>query len=335
MTPATLIDTFGRQHRDLRLSLTDKCNLRCTYCMPEDFAAWTPQAKLLTRHELVRVVRTAVDLGITSVRLTGGEPLLHPEVVEIVRDIAQLPNAPAISLTSNGLLLAQLAKPLREAGLQRINISLDTLDARRFAQITKRDRLAEVLAGIAAAEEAGIRPIKINTVLMRGVNESEAGDLLRFAIASGWSLRFIEQMPLDAGGVWSRATMVTAEETLAALKSEFELTPHGVRGSAPAEEFLVDSGPATVGIIASVTKPFCGNCDRLRVTADGQVRNCLFARSESDLRGILRDAKLTEDQRTSAIAEVLGLSVRAKLQGHGIGDPLFLQPIRPMSAIGG
>ncbi len=335
MSASSLVDSFGREHRDLRLSLTDRCNLRCAYCMPEDFAAWTPNESLLTRAELVRVVQVAAAQGITSVRLTGGEPLLRPDVVAIVHDIAQLPNAPAISLTTNGLLLSTLAGPLREAGLERINVSLDTLDAGRFADITKRDRLDDVLAGIAAAEVAGLQPIKINTVLMRGINDFEAGELLRFAIAKGWSLRFIEQMPLDAGGIWSRSAMVTAAETLDMLRAEFHLDPVGNRGSAPAEEFLVDGGPATVGIIASVTQPFCGDCDRLRVTADGQVRNCLFARSESDLRGILRDPAFGDEERDAAIAQVLGLSVLAKLHGHGIGDPLFLQPIRPMSAIGG
>jgi len=333
--PVTLVDSFGRIHRDLRVSLTDRCNLRCTYCMPEDFGAWTPNAHLLTRAEIVRVIRVAVECGVSAVRLTGGEPLLHPEVVDIVRDIACLPNAPKIALTTNGLLLERLAGPLANAGLDRVNISLDTLDRQRFAEITKRDRLKDVLAGIAAARDAGLTPIKINTVLMRGVNDTEAADLLRKAIAQGWSLRFIEQMPLDAGGIWSRATMVTAAETLHLLEKEFELEPAGGRGSAPAEEFLVDGGPATVGIIASVTQPFCGNCDRLRVTADGQVRNCLFARSESDLRGILRDPLLTEDLRDEAIRRVLGTSVQAKLAGHGIEDPLFLQPARPMSAIGG
>ena len=313
MTPVTLMDSFGREHRDLRVSLTDKCNLRCSYCMPADFAEWTPSAGLLTRQELVRIVGVAVELGITSVRLTGGEPLLHPEVIGIVQDIAQLPNAPAISLTTNGLLLAGLAQPLHDAGLQRINVSLDTLNNQRFAQISKRDRLDEV----------------------RGVNDDEAVRLLRFAIASGWSLRFIEQMPLDAGGVWSRTSMVTAEETLAMLADEFQLEAQGNRGSAPAEEFLVNGGPATVGIIASVTRPFCGDCDRLRITADGQVRNCLFAHTESDLRSILRDPGITEDQRTAAIAQVLGVSVSGKLRGHGIADPLFVQPLRPMSAIGG
>ncbi|MDO8732210.1 MAG: GTP 3',8-cyclase MoaA [Actinomycetota bacterium] len=331
----TLLDSFGRVHRDLRVSLTDRCNLRCTYCMPEDFGAWTPRADLLTRAEIVRVVSVAVDNGVTAVRLTGGEPLLHPEVVEIVRDIARLPNAPRIALTTNGLLLATLATPLAQAGLARVNISLDTLDRKRFAEITKRDRLDEVLAGIQGAQQAGLRPLKINAVLMRGVNETEAVALLRTAIAQDWSLRFIEQMPLDAGGIWSRSTMVTAAETLELLRGAFELEPLGGRGSAPAEEFIVDGGPATVGIIASVTQPFCGNCDRLRVTADGQVRNCLFARSESDLRSILRNPELNELQRDSAITRVFGSSVAAKLAGHGIDDPLFLQPSRPMSAIGG
>ena len=335
MTAAALIDTFGREHRDLRVSLTDKCNLRCAYCMPEDFSAWTPSSRLLTRQELVRIVSVAVAQGITTVRLTGGEPLLHPEVVEIVRDLAQLPNAPAISLTTNGLLLGDLAQPLHEAGLQRVNVSLDTLNRQRFAEITKRDRLDEVLAGIRAAEEAGLTPIKINAVLLRGVNEDEAVAMLSHAIASGWSLRFIEQMPLDAGGVWSRSSMVTAAETLAMLRTSFHLQAQGNRGSAPAEEYLVNGGPATVGIIASVTQPFCANCDRLRITADGQVRNCLFAQTESDLRAVLRDQEISEDQRTATIEEVLGISVLGKLRGHGIADPLFLQPIRPMSAIGG
>ena len=335
MTAAALIDTFGREHRDLRVSLTDKCNLRCAYCMPEDFSAWTPSSRLLTRQELVRIVSVAVAQGITTVRLTGGEPLLHPEVVEIVRDLAQLPNAPAISLTTNGLLLGDLAQPLHEAGLQRVNVSLDTLNRQRFAEITKRDRLDEVLAGIRAAEEAGLTPIKINAVLLRGVNEDEAVAMLSHAIASGWSLRFIEQMPLDAGGVWSRSSMVTAAETLAMLRTSFHLQAQGNRGSAPAEEYLVNGGPAPVGIIASVTQPFCANCDRLRITADGQVRNCLFAQTESDLRAVLRDQEISEDQRTATIEEVLGISVLGKLRGHGIADPLFLQPIRPMSAIGG
>lgn len=335
MSALPLIDGFGRVHRDLRLSLTDRCNLRCAYCMPEHFDEWTPSAHLLSRAELVRTVSVAVRLGVSQVRLTGGEPLLHPEVVDIVRDIAALPQAPRISLTTNGIRLSSLAQPLADAGLARVNISLDTLDRERFARITRRDRLDDVLSGIAAAQSAGLRPLKVNAVLMRGVNDDEAGSLLRHAIEHSWWLRFIEQMPLDAGGVWARATMTTADEILEQLSREFRLTALPDRGSAPAEEFLVDGGPARVGIIASVSRPFCGDCDRLRITADGQVRNCLFARTESDLRTILRDATLGEDVRDLQLAAVLKGSVLAKAAGHGINEPLFVSPARPMSAIGG
>ncbi|MFM8895904.1 MAG: GTP 3',8-cyclase MoaA, partial [Actinomycetales bacterium] len=246
-----------------------------------------------------------------------------------------LPIPPKIALTTNGLRLPALAGPLRDAGLERVNVSLDTLDPERFKKLTYRDRHADVLAGIAAAQEAGLLPVKVNAVLMRGINEDEAVPMLRHALANGWSLRFIEQMPLDAQGAWDRSAMVTADDIFAMLAEEFTLAPVPTRGSAPAEEFLVDGGPATVGIIASVSKPFCAACDRLRLTADGQVRNCLFAQDETDVRAVLRDEALDEGQRRALVAERLGLSVRAKLPGHGINDPGFLQPARPMSAIGG
>lgn len=330
-----LVDAFARVHRDLRVSLTDRCNLRCTYCMPEDFAAWTPSSHLLSREEIVEVISVAVDHGVSSVRLTGGEPLLHPQVVEIVRDIAALPNAPRIALTTNGLRLERLAQPLADAGLERVNVSLDTLQPERFLQMTKRDRLHDVLVGIKAAQAAGLAPVKVNAVLLRGVNDDEAAAMLDHALVHGWGLRFIEQMPLDAGGLWSRAGMVTAEETLATLGEHFALTPLPQRGPAPAEEFWVNGGPETVGIIASVTRPFCGSCDRLRVTADGQVRNCLFAQDETDLRAVLRDASLSASQRRERLGRALLGSVAGKKAGHGINDPLFLQPARPMSAIGG
>lgn len=330
-----LIDTFGRQHRDLRVSLTDRCNLRCSYCMPHDFSEWLPGDHLLTTDELMTVISVAVEAGVTGVRLTGGEPLLRPDVVDIVAQIAALPQAPKIALTTNGLRLPQMAKPLRAAGLERVNISLDTLDPDRFKRLTYRDRHADVLAGISAAQEAGLLPVKVNAVLMRGINEDEAVPMLRHALAEGWSLRFIEQMPLDAQGAWDRSAMVTAEDIFVMLSGQFDLAAMPTRGSAPAEEFLVDGGPATVGIIASVSKPFCAACDRLRLTADGQVRNCLFARDETDVRAVLRDPALDESARRARVAELLGLSVRAKLPGHGINDPGFLQPARPMSAIGG
>ena len=331
----SLIDTYGRVHRDLRVSLTDRCNLRCTYCMPSDFSDWLPGEHLLTVDEIVEVVDIATQQGITGVRLTGGEPLLRPDAAEIIARINALPSAPRISLTTNGLRLAAQAKELKAAGLERVNISLDTLDAERFKRLTFRDRFDDVIAGIEAAIEAGLLPVKVNAVLMRGVNDDEAVPLLRHAIAHGWNLRFIEQMPLDAGGLWARPVMVTAAEIFEELSREFTLTPVEDRGSAPAEEFLVDGGPATVGIIASVSKPFCSACDRLRLTADGQVRNCLFSEDETDLRTTLRDASLSEDERRDRIAGLFLASTLAKLPGHGVNDPSFIQPSRPMSAIGG
>ena len=335
MTQAPLTDRLGRRHRDLRVSLTDRCSLRCTYCLPEGFSDWIPGDHLLTADEIVEVVSIAVSCGIQSVRLTGGEPLLNPQVVDIVRRIAGLPDAPEVSMTTNGLRLAKLAKPLADAGLSRVNVSLDTLDRQRFFDITRRDRLSAVLDGIAAAAEAGLRPVKVNTLLQRGLNNDEAVPLLRHALANGWRLRFIEQMPLDAGGLWSRTAMVTADEILHDLSREFSLTPVPSRGSMPAEELYVDGGPQIVGVIASVTRPFCGSCDRVRLTADGQIRNCLFAPAETDVRATLRDTSLNAEQRGTRIAALFEASVGAKAAGHGIDDPDFLQPARPMSAIGG
>jgi GTP 3',8-cyclase len=330
-----LIDSYGRGHRDMRISLTDRCSLRCTYCMPADFADWIPSAELLTTDELMFVLDIAVDEGIDEVRLTGGEPLLRPDVVDVVRRINSLPRPPRISVTTNALRLSGLAGSLRDAGLERVNVSLDTLDRERFKKMTHRDRLDDVLAGLAAARAAGLAPVKVNAVLMRGVNDDEAVPMLQRALDEGWQLRFIEQMPLDAGGLWNRANMVTAEEILESLSQAFDITPLPQRGTAPAEEFYVDGGPATVGVIASVTRPFCGTCDRLRLTADGQLRNCLFARDETDLRAVLRDDSLTADEREAEVRRRLHASVLAKLPGHGINDPSFIQPPRPMSAIGG
>ena len=330
-----LVDTYGRVHRDLRVSLTDRCNLRCTYCMPADFADFLPGPEVLSTDELITVLRVATDLGITGVRLTGGEPLLRSDVVDVVRRIVGLPNPPEISVTTNGLKLVQLAQPLRDAGLTRVNISLDTLDAERFKALTFRDRHADVLAGIAAAQKAGLTPVKINAVLMRGVNDDEAPALLRRALDEGWRLRFIEQMPLDPSGIWNRAQMITADEIFAALSEHWTLTPKPARGSAPAEEFYVDGGPETVGIIASVSRPFCGACDRVRLTSDGQLRNCLFAREELDLRAVLRDPDRSADEIEAEIERRLHNVVADKLPGHGINDIGFIQPARPMSAIGG
>jgi cyclic pyranopterin phosphate synthase len=334
MTTLGLVDRYGRVATDLRVSLTDRCNLRCTYCMPAEGLAWLPKPELLTDNEINRLVGIAVrDLGVTEVRFTGGEPLLRPGLVGIVAAATALRPRPTVSLTTNGIGLTRLAKPLAEAGLDRINISLDTLSAQRFADLTHRDRHAEVLAGLTAATEAGLHPVKMNAVLMRGINEDEAVPLLRFALDHGYELRFIEQMPLDAGHIWSRSQMVTVDEILAALEAEFSLLPDPAeRGGAPAQTWLVAGypGPPKVGIIASVTRPFCGACDRTRLTADGQIRSCLFSREETDLRKLLRDGAPDEE-----LADRWRLAMYGKAAGHGIDDPTFLQPTRPMSAIGG
>jgi len=328
-----LTDDFGRTATDLRVSLTDRCNLRCSYCMPAEGLQWLPGPELLTDDELVRLIGLAVTrLGITEIRFTGGEPLLRRGLAGIVAQVAALTPRPEISLTTNGIGLSRLAEPLRAAGLDRINVSLDTVTPEVFVQLARRDRLADVLAGLTAAAATGLAPVKVNTVLMRGVNDQEAVPLLRFCLERGYQLRFIEQMPLDAQHGWRRAEMVTADEILERLSAEFTLTPDdpAERGSAPAEAYLVDGGPARVGVIGSVTRPFCGACDRIRLTADGQLRNCLFARTENDLRTPLR-AGASDDELIARWHEC----IRAKLPGHGINDPGFLQPARPMSAIGG
>ena len=330
-----LVDTYGRVHRDLRISVTDRCNLRCTYCMPHDFADWLPGPELLTTDELMTVIRIATELGITGVRLTGGEPLMRADVADVVRRINELPLRPDIALTTNGLRLDKLARPLADAGLQRVNVSLDTLDRDRFKALTHRDRFDDVLRGIRAAQDAGLEPVKVNSVLMRGVNDDEGPALVRRALDEGWRLRFIEQMPLDPSGIWKRADMITADEIFEMLSEYYTLTPVPTRGSAPAEEFYVDGGPARVGIIASVTRPFCAACDRLRLTADGQLRNCLFAREELDLRTALRNDSLDGEKVDEEIRRRLHAVVADKLPGHGINDPSFIQPARPMSAIGG
>ncbi|MGL4745746.1 MAG: GTP 3',8-cyclase MoaA [Dermatophilaceae bacterium] len=325
-----LLDRFGRVGRDLRVSVTDRCNLRCTYCMPAEGLDWLAKPEMLTDNELVRLVRVMVGLGVTSVRLTGGEPLLRRSLVEVVRGIAALDPRPRIAMTSNGIGLDRLAAPLADAGLDRVNVSLDTVDPARFAGLTRRDRFDDVVAGLQAAADAGLVPVKVNAVAMRGVNDDGVADLLAWCLARDYELRFIEQMPLDPQHSWDRSLMVPQAEILQRLGERFELTSVDERGSAPAELFLVDGGPQTVGVIASVTAPFCGACDRIRLTADGQVRNCLFARHEVDLRGPLR-AGATDAE----LAEIVVAEMWAKKAGHGIDRPDFLQPDRPMSAIGG
>jgi cyclic pyranopterin phosphate synthase len=335
-----LIDAFGRVATDLRISLTDKCSLRCTYCMPAEGLPWLRKAELLTDDEIVRLAGVFTALGVTSIRLTGGEPLLHPTLPAVVGRLAGLTPRPELSLTTNGIGLVDVAGDLVAAGLDRVNVSIDTLDRERFRELTRRDRLADVLAGVAAAAAAGLHPIKVNAVLIRGSNLDEAPALLGWALRHGYQMRFIEHMPLDAQHAWTRTAMVTAEEMLTRL-GEYTLRPigHGPHGTAPAEEFEVLDGPGSagwtarpgrLGVIASVTRPFCRDCDRLRLTADGQLRTCLFARDETDLRAPLRDG--ASDAELGAI---IATAVAGKQAGHGIGTATFVQPDRTMSAIGG
>jgi GTP 3',8-cyclase len=328
-----LADSYGRIATDLRVSLTDRCNLRCDYCMPAEGLDWLARSTLLTDDEVVRLVRVGVErLGITEVRFTGGEPLLRRGLPDIVARTAKLQPRPEISVTTNGIGLDRLAAPLADAGLDRVNVSLDTLKPEVFKQLARRDRLHDVLRGLARATAAGLTPVKVNAVLMRDVNDGEAAALLSYCLERSYQLRFIEQMPLDAQHGWRRENMVTAEEILDALSAEFTLKPDDsvARGAAPAETFLIDGGPARVGVIGSVTRPFCGACDRVRLTADGQIRNCLFAQDESNLRDPMRAG--AEDEE---LAVIWTKAVAAKLPGHGINEPGFLQPARPMSAIGG
>jgi len=328
-----LTDAYGRVATDLRVSLTDRCNLRCAYCMPPEGLDWLPKPEVLTGDEIIRLITIGVEtLGIREVRFTGGEPLLRRDLTDIIAASAALDPRPDISLTTNGIGLDRRAAGLKAAGLDRINVSLDTLRPEVFRKLTRRDRLDDVLTGLAAAATAGLTPVKVNAVLMRDLNDDEAPELLAYCLERGYELRFIEQMPLDAQHGWKRTEMVTSGEVLASLSAAFEISDDSehLRGAAPAETFLVNGGPARVGVIAAVTRPFCGSCDRVRLTADGQIRNCLFARSESDLRSALRSGATDAE-----IADRWRAAVSSKLPGHGINDPAFLQPERPMSAIGG
>jgi GTP 3',8-cyclase len=330
--PPGMPDTFGRVAADLRVSVTDRCNLRCSYCMPPEGLPWMSKPEMLTDEELLRVIAVFVGLGVRQVRLTGGEPLLRRSLVDVVADIAALRPRPLIAMTTNGVGLGALAAPLASAGLDRVNVSLDTIDQQEFFKLTGRDRLGDVEAGLRAAAAAGLTPVKVNAVAMRGLNDHSAADVLAWCLQRDYQLRFIEQMPLDAQHQWQRDQMVSAAEIRAQLSTRFELTPvvDQSRGSAPAELFAVDGGPATVGIIASVTAPFCAACDRVRLTSDGQVRNCLFARGEVDLRGRLR-AGASDGE----LAALIQAEMWRKARGHGINEPDFVQPQRPMSSIGG
>lgn len=335
-TSGPLVDTFGRVHTDLRISLTDRCNLRCTYCMPAEGLDWIPSRHLLQDDELIRLMGIGVTrLGITDIRFTGGEPLLARHLEDVVAAAAGLRPRPEIALTTNGLGLSRRAGALVAAGLDRINVSLDTVDRAHFAEITRRDRLPDVLDGLDAAARAGMAPIKVNAVLAPKVTGEDIVNLLRFCLQHGYQLRVIEMMPLDADHNWTRDAGLGVGQLLELVQAQFTLRPDPKpRGSAPAEVWLVEEGPdnpaGTFGIIASVSRPFCGDCDRTRLTADGQIRNCLFAAEEFDLRALLRDGSSDD-----AIEQAWRAAMWSKKAGHGINDPDFIQPDRPMSAIGG
>ncbi len=331
-TDGPLIDRFGRVHRDLRLSITDRCNFRCVYCMPEEGVPFVPRSELLTYEEIARVTAVARGLGIESVRITGGEPLIRRDVDRLISQLSAV-GFEDISLTTNGSELARLAPRLVAAGLNRVNVSCDSLIADRFAAIRRRGDLATVLESMDAAEAAGLAPLKVNVVLTAGVNDDEVEPFAEFARSTGRIVRFIEFMPLDADGSWRRELVVPAGEILARINARFPIEPvpeADADPAAPAERYRFADGLGEIGVIASVTRPFCGTCDRLRLTADGSVRNCLFANDETSVRDLLRSGGTDEE-----VEVLLRRSVWAKLPGHGINDPAFLRPSRSMSMIGG
>ena len=337
-----LIDPYGRTVRDLRISITDRCNFRCTYCMPEEGMKWLPREEVLTYEELARVVSICVShFGVDGIRLTGGEPTMRAHLPILVQKLAVL-QVPAdasspragkpidLAITTNGATLRLIAQELRNAGLARINISLDTLKKDRFFEMTRRDELEHVLDGIDAAIDAGFSPVKINAVVQRGINDDEIVDLATFGRDKGIEVRFIEFMPLDASGTWDNAQVYSQEEIVAAISKVYPLELMPARGAAPADRWRYLDGNGTVGVIPTVTKPFCGDCDRVRLTADGQFRTCLFATNEFDLRVMLRNG--ADDD---AIAAEIQRAVGTKWAGHNIGNVTFVRPRRSMSQIGG
>jgi cyclic pyranopterin phosphate synthase len=333
---ARLTDGYGRVHRDLRLSVTDRCNFRCAYCMPEEGMRWLPRTELLTYEEIVRVARLLVErYGVDAIRITGGEPTVRARLPVLVEALAGL-RSPAsgdpvdLALTTNGVTLPTLARDLAGAGLRRVNVSLDSLRRERFATITRRDALADVLAGIDAALEAGLAPVKVNCVVMRGVNDDELVDFAAYGRARGVTVRFIEYLPLDAQGAWTAERVVSRDEIVARIAAVFPLEPIGRPDGAPAERFRFADGHGEIGVIPTVTDAFCGSCDRIRLTAEGRLRTCLFALDELDLRTPLRAG--ASDDELGALVEA---AVRAKWAGHRIGQPVFVRPARSMSQIGG
>ncbi|MCL8206567.1 MAG: GTP 3',8-cyclase MoaA [Actinomycetia bacterium] len=328
-TGEVLIDRYGRVARKLRVSLTDRCNFRCVYCMPEH-VTFMPSDELLTADEIVRIVGVFARLGVEKVRLTGGEPLLRPEVVDITRRIKAIPGIRTVSLTTNGVRLPQLAAPLKAAGLDGVNVSLDSLDAGRFRLLARRDQLEAVLEGIRAARAAGLDPVKVNCVVMRGVNDEEIPAFLRWAAEEDLVVRFIEFMPLDADNIWERRRVVTLAEILQRAETLGAVEPVAEDPTSPARLFRVRGLGVTFGVIASVSRPFCAACDRVRLTAEGRVRNCLFATTETDLRDLVRRGASDDE-----LAAVVRDAVWSKWAGHLINRPGFVKPERTMHRIGG
>ena len=345
-TKPELIDSYGRTVRDLRISVTDRCNFRCTYCMPEEGMVWLPRTEVLTYEEIARVARICVErFGVDGIRLTGGEPTVRAHLAKLISALAVL-TVPAtadsplagqpidVAVTTNGATLALVAADLKRAGLRRINVSLDTLNREKFKQITKRDELASVLEGIDAAIAVGMAPVKVNAVVQRGVNDDEIIALATFGREKNIAVRFIEFMPLDAQGGWLNNSVVGQDEIVSTINQVFALEQIASRGAAPADRWRYLDGKGTVGVIPTVTKPFCGDCDRVRLTADGQFRTCLFATDEFDVRALLRngvDDRATDD----AIEALLRRAVGEKWAGHSIGQVSFVRPRRSMSQIGG
>ncbi|HEV7888741.1 MAG TPA: GTP 3',8-cyclase MoaA [Acidimicrobiales bacterium] len=328
-----LVDPHGRVVRDLRISVTDRCNFRCTYCMPEEGMEWLPRSEVLTFEEIARVARICVErFGFDGIRLTGGEPTVRAHLPVLVEKLAGL--GVDLSMTTNGATLRLLAEDLRAAGLRRVNVSLDSLRPERFLALTRRDALDKVLDGIDAAIEAGFDPVKVNCVLVRGVNDDEVVDFARFGRSKGVTVRFIEFMPLDADGAWSLASVVPCDEIVAAIDAEFPLEAVGHEGAEPAARWRYRDGGGEVGVVASVTQSFCGSCDRVRLTAEGQFRNCLFAVRETDLRAVLR-AGGDDAGSDDAVASAIEAEVGRKWAGHAIGQVTFVRPNRSMSQIGG
>ncbi|WP_435022383.1 GTP 3',8-cyclase MoaA [Tundrisphaera sp. TA3] len=329
--PDRLVDRFGRAHNNLRISVTDRCNIRCVYCMPEA-VQFLPRRELLSFEEITRFVGVAAGLGIDKIRLTGGEPLVRRDLPDLVARVAAVPGIADVGLTTNGILLAPMARDLWEAGLRRINISLDTLDPARFRELTRRDGVEQVVDGILAAKAAGFDPVKVNAVAIKGMNEGDVVPLARFAREHGVELRFIEYMPLDAEHGWERDKVLFADEILAMLADAFgPLDPAANPDPrAPAADYFYRDGGGLVGMIASVSRPFCGSCNRVRLTADGKLRNCLFALDETDVRSLLRDGS-----PDASIAEALRSSVAGKWEGHQINTSGFIRPERLMHSIGG